>query len=203
MQTSDRTTQNEFIVKLQNCINAYEEADRQFDEINDFIQNKMPEETSVVDKEQQDILHMFEEYDLTDEQIVKLGRHFMKTRENRRNWHNIYEIAKVWNGHKNKVVNKNNRIFLREIIGKTIKNLDNDWKFRVLKEEDIKNILKEDYEQNTKHVEQKKKKGKPPTSQEKVKECLQLLNGGIKPKEIAERLQIGLTTVYKIKKESE
>lgn len=198
MCNGDRTTQNEFIVKLQNCINAYEEADKQFDEIDDFIQNKMPEETSIIDKEQQDVLHIFEDYDLTDKQIVKLGRHFMKTRETRRNWHNIYEISKVWNEHKNKVINKNNRIFLREIIGKAIKGLDNDWNFRVLKEEDINELLKED--EKVKTTKRKHTGGRKPTPQSKVKKCIEMLNSGMKLKDIAKTLNIGIATVHRIKK---
>ena len=196
--TGNRSKQNEFVVRLQNCITAYENADKLFDEIDDFIQNKMPEETRIFDKEQQDVLHIFEQYDLTDSQIVKLGRHFMKTRENRRNWHNIFEIARVWESNKNKIFNRNNRIFLREALGKRIKDLDKDWNFKILSEEEVKELLEEDYKEEKPQL----KRGKPSIPQNKVDKCLELLNNGSKPKDIAHILKIGLTTVYKIKKEN-
>ena len=128
-KANNRQSQNEFVAMLQKCINAYEEADKLFDEVNDFIENVMPEQTSRYDSEQQDYLHILESYELSDDQLITVGRKLEENRDERRNWHNIYNVAQVWKEHKLKVNNKNSRVFLRENIKKALNNLDNcSWK---------------------------------------------------------------------------
>lgn len=69
-ETNNREQQNEFIALLQQCISKFDEADMLYDKVNDFINNRMPSETSIYDSEQQDFLHIFEDYDLTDSQLM-------------------------------------------------------------------------------------------------------------------------------------
>ena len=187
---NNRQSQNEFVAMLQKCINAYEEAEKIYDEIDDFIENTMPSETSKFDSEQQDYLHILESYNLSDKQIITVSRKLEENREIRRNWHNIYNIAKVWKEHKNKVLNRNNRVFLRENIKKALTNLESsNWNFRVLSEEQVKNILS---------VEEEKtpcKRGrKSSVSEEDIKEMIRLRKKNMKIVDIAKKFNMKPTS---------
>lgn len=192
-EKNNRQSQNEFLGMLQKCINTYDEADKLFDEIEDFIKNIMPEQTSKFDSEQQDYLHILESYSLTDNQIITIARKLEENRDERRNWHNIYEISKVWNDHKNKVINRNSRVFLKENISKSLKNLDSDWKFRILSEEQIENLL--DVEQDK---TPSKKGRKSAYSQETIKELIRLYKEKVKIKDIAQKYNMNVNTCYSL-----
>ena len=192
-ENNDRQTQNEFVAKLQNCINAYEEADKLFDEIDDFITNTMPEQTSKYDSEQQDYLHILESYSLTDDQIISISRKLEKNRDERRNWHNIYNISKVWNEHKSKVINRNNRVFLRENISKVLKNLDsNDWNFRVLSEEQVNELLE------VKEQTPSKRGRKSSFSEDIIREVVKMYKEKKKIKDIASYFDMNVNTCYSL-----
>jgi hypothetical protein len=185
-----RETQNEFIAKLQQCVNAFDNADKLLDEIDDFIKNEMPNETSKFDSEQQDYLHILENYELNDSQLICIGRKLEANRNVRKNWHNIYAISTVWNEHKAKIYNKNSRIFLREILAKNIKSLDSDWKFRVLSEDEVKSLLKEDKEETT-------KKGRPSKFSTAITDKIFTdYENGVSPKNLSTKYDIKLPTLY-------
>ena len=193
-ETNNREQQNEFIALLQQCISKFDEADMLYDKVNDFINNRMPSETSIYDSEQQDFLHIFEDYDLTDSQLINIGKAMVKNRDNRRNWHNIYEIAKVWNEHKGKVFNSNSRVFLKDNIKKVIEKLDKQWNYRQLSEQDIEKLLKID------EPIIKNKRGKRPSiTEEIINKVLKDKSNKVPVKVTAEKLQLGLSTVYKIR----
>jgi len=189
-ENNNRQSQNEFVAMLQKCINAYEEADKMFDAIDDFIENTMPEKTSKFDNEQQDYLHILESYELTDDQIIAVSRKLEENRDERRNWHNIWNIAKVWKEHKNKVINKNNRVFLRETIAKTINSLNSStWNFRVLSENQINNLL------NVKSTPTTNKRGrKSSVSEEDIKEMIRLRKQKMKIVDIAKKFNMKPTS---------
>lgn len=191
-ETKNRQTQNEFIAKLQRCLIAYDEADKLFDDIDDFIKNKMPDETSKYDSEQQDYLHIIEDYVLDDKQLINIARKLEENRNDRKQWHNIYNIATVWNEHKNKIINRNSRIFLKENICKTIKNLDNDWKFRVLSEEEVKSLL------SVVKDNANKSGRKSSFSPEIIKEAIEMYKEKTKIKDIAKHFNMNINTCYSL-----
>ena len=196
-EIKNRQQQNEFIAMIQRCMDQFNQADKLYDEIEDFIENKMPVETSAYDSEQQDYLHIFEDYDLTDNQLVSIGKAIINNRDNRRNWHNIYEISKVWKEHKQKIFNRNTRIWLNENLKKVINNLNCQWKYRSLSEEDISNLLKDDENKNTNSSEEKQKRHKRYTQKE-IENILNLKKEGLKTKDICEKCNIKPVTFYAI-----
>lgn len=194
-ENQNRQQQNEFIAMLQKCINAYDEADKLYDDVEDFVKNKMPTETSFYDSEQQDYLHIFEDYDLTDKQLISVGKAMVNNRDNRRNWHNIYKIAEVWNEHKNKIINRNSRIFLRENISKVINNLDLQWKYRKLSEEDILKLLKDSEDDEKK----KQKGGRRSFITDELISTVKILKAkGFKVSQIHQQTKLGTSTIYQI-----
>lgn len=192
-KVKDRQTQNEFLAKIQQCLDKFDEADALFDDIDDFINNKMPEEQRKYNSEQQDFLHLIENYQLTDEQILSLGRKLEKNRNERRNWDNISRIALIWKNNKAKAYNKNSRIFLKEQLQKGVQALDNNWNFRVLSEEDIKKFFDAPIKEKT-----KKKKGRTPISKEIIGNIISKYEQGLKARKISEILNMKLPTVYAI-----
>ena len=192
-ESKSRQMQNEFVAKLQQCMKAFDEADKIYDEIEDFIRNKMPEETSKYDSEQQDYLHILEDYKLNDKQLISVGRKLEENRNDRKQWHNIFNISKVWDEHKNKVYNRNSRVFLYENISKVVKNLDNDWKFRVLSEEQVKDLLE------VKKDKTPCKPGKKSSfDEETIRQVVKMYKDKVKIKEIAKHFNMNISTCYSI-----
>ena len=131
MCRKDEKKQALFLVQLENVIRAYEEADRLFDEF-DKLCDSYPEMMSNVDMRRSDLLHRYTNgSELTDEQHLELSKCLQKIEEERRSIKNIEFITNVWNKHKNKITNKDNRPFLRHAIKTTLSNLDTDYKPRV------------------------------------------------------------------------
>lgn len=199
-EVKNRQKQNEFIAMIHRCITAYDEADKLYDEIEEFVKTTMPSETSFYDSEQQDYLHLFEDYDLTDNQLISIGKALVNNRDNRRNWHNIWKIAEVWNNHKNKLINRNTRLFLKDSITKAINNLDLQWKYRKLSEEDITKLLK-DTDIEIKNTSNKKKPhNRHMLTDDVIKEVIKLQKEGVSAIKTQQQLgNIGLSTVFKIR----
>lgn len=192
-ETKSRQIQNEFVAKLQRCMKAFDEADALYDEIEDFIKNVMPEETSKYDSEQQDYLHILEDYQLDDKQLISIGRRLEENRNDRKQWHNIYTISNTWNDHKNKIFNRNSRVFLHENISKVIKNLDNDWKFRVLSEEQVKDLL------DVKKDKTPCRPGRKSSFDEEIiKQAIKMYKEKKKIKDIANHFNMNVNTCYSL-----
>lgn len=198
-EIKNRQMQNEFVAKLQNCMNAFDEADKLFDEIDDFIKNKMPNETSKFDSEQQDYLHILEDYELTDNQLISIGRRLEANRNDRKNWHNIFTISSVWNEHKGKVFNRNSRVFLKEALARTLKSLDNDWNFRILSEEEV-NTLLSDTKATIKTPSKRGRGRKANVDAKTIDYIIDRRNSGIPVKTICDTLNMKPVTVYAILK---
>lgn len=192
-KVKDRQTQNEFLAKIQQCLDKFDEADALFDDIDDFINNKMPEEQSKYGNEQQDFLHLIENYQLNDEQLLALGRKLEKNRNERRNWDNIARIALIWKTNKAKVYNRNSRIFLKEQLQKGVNGLDNDWRFRTLSQSDLEKLFDEPIKKK-----ETKKKGRTPISKEIIGNIISKYEQGLKARKISEILNMKLPTVYAI-----
>lgn len=206
----DRNIQNEFLAKLQNCFDAYDNADNSLEEILDFIKNIKPEGTSEADLHRSDLLHIFEDFNLSDAALINVGRKLQNIADERRNWHNIHDISQVFMQNYNKIHYKDQRPFLRSIIEKSVKNLDQPYNFRVMNDEEIKNIISVSEEKKV--IVEREKVERPSNSNEKgrckgsknltIAEKNNILNEiskGRKIKDVAESFGIALSTVYKLR----
>ena len=125
------------------------------DEIDDRI-NTQSSEIQNVDYKISDYLHYIENNEIEDKECVNLVKELKELRQIRRSLQKEHEIEKTYKDNSNKVMGNNTRGMLLAEINKTIKQLDSEYKYRVINEEEIKNIIKCE----------KKKAGRP----KKVKE---------------------------------
>lgn len=195
-EIKDRTKQNEFLALIERCIQAYEEADSIFDEVETIARN-IPNEISAIDSERSDYLHILENYELTPESRECLMKKLEDVSDRRRNALNISCLVGTWNNNKNKVNNANNRVFLRQAIKTRLSSLDLDYKFRVLSEEDVNMIIDAPPEKPI-----PKKRGRKPGTKNlstfEKKEILQRLANNEAPEKISEDLCISIPRILKL-----
>ena len=193
----DRREQNEFLAQLDNCIRAFEHADKLFDELEDYCR-AIPEKMSAVDCERSDYLHLFENYELDDKAKTILCDKLETVSTQRRNLHNINELIRTWNQHKGKINNRANRPFLRQAVKDRLANLDCDYKFRCLSEEDVQEIIKPKGEKIV-------KRGRPAgckTLTEELKESIrEELRQGVPVKELVSKYGVSMASCYKLRVE--
>lgn len=118
------------IVELINALNN-------IDEMIDSNSNRMQE----IDLEINDWLHYIENNEIDEKQSIKIIKELKRLRDIRRTIKNEYEIEKVYKDNYSKINGLNTRTFLLAEINKTKKQLNSNYKNRVLTEDKIKEIL--------------------------------------------------------------
>lgn len=131
-------------------LNTIKDACFILDNIDEMI-NSQSNELQEIDYKISDWLHYIENNEVTEKESCKIIQELKKLRQIRRSLHKEYEIEKTYKEHSGKMMGNNTRGMLLAEINKTVKQLDNEYKNRILNEEDIKNIL----------GEKKKKVGRP------------------------------------------
>ena len=121
-------------------------------------------ELSKVDSELSDWLHIIENNELSKEECFNVMERMHALRIERRELNNEYELEKVYQTHKSKLSGNETRQFLIAEINKKKKELNQEYKNRVLTDENIKNVLGEE--------EPKKRRGRP----KKIKEEETVIN---------------------------
>ena len=119
------------------------------DEIDDMISSQSYK-TQEIDLAIQDWLHYIENNDITDSQGIKIVKELKRLRKERRHLHNEHEIEKVFMNNASKVMGNNTRPLLLAEVGKTMKQLNSEYKNRFLTDEMIEEILSD-----------KRKRGRP------------------------------------------
>ena len=126
----------------------------QLKDLNDYF-DELPNLQSQVDEELSDLLHYIESNDLTPKQSVKMIKLLQQKRLVRRGLCNDYEIKKVYNTHRNKLVIDTQRQFFLSEVCKKAKELNSQYRYRqfgvnendtaqrkVVAEDEIKALLK-------------------------------------------------------------
>lgn len=174
----------EFLKILQDAINNLNKLDELID--------SNGERQSRIDSELSDLLHLIENRELNDRQLVKVARRIKELRCVRRSLRNEYEIIRRYTELKQRISQKENRDILFVEIQRRIKSLNQEYVNRILTQEDIDNLLKED-----KVISSKRKKLKNVPEEE----IIRLLEMGYSQTKIAKELGITQPTVsLKIKK---
>lgn len=175
-----------FLAKIQQAITL-------LNEIDDTITNN-PDMQKNIDWEISDYLHLIENETLSEKSKLEIDDRLKQCRIVRRQINHIQAIGKVFGDNRGKLTFKNSREILYSMIKNTVSKLDTEYNYRVLDQETINNLCK----QEEIVVEEKKKtRGKQPCIS---KEDLQAkLDSGMKSAEIAKELGVRPEYISRLK----
>lgn len=120
--------------------NTIKEAIKSIDKIDEMIDSQ-PDELQKIDYEISDWLHYIENNDTTSKQNEIIVKKLKELRIKRKSLHKEYAIEKAYKDNSSKMMGNNTRPMLLAEINKTIKQWENEYKNRILTEEEIKSIL--------------------------------------------------------------
>lgn len=110
------------------------------DEIDEMIKSQSAK-LQAVDFELSDLYHLIEYYDLTESAKVNIVDKIHDLRQIRRSLNNEYEIENTYQTHKSKLTGNETRKFFANEVYKTVKKLNNEYKNRVLTEDNIQELM--------------------------------------------------------------
>ena len=177
-----------FLGKLELMLQKFDDLDNIYNELQVMIKEN-PSNQQKIDWELSDYYHKLEDSTNTDIEFINIGKKIQQARLIRSDYSRVFEIIKCYNENKNKLIwsAQHDRDEFRKAIKYAIKYLHEDYKYRVLSEDDIKNLKKGD-KSNPKTITVKVDEKITP---EKVEECLAK---GMKNNDIAKLF--GITASY-------
>lgn len=134
--------QDDILTKIKETVEKLDEIDEYFE--------KIPELQSNIDSLISDYRHLVRDNVLSESASIVLVKKLHEAELLRKQINEHKDLANVYEKGKGKLITKDNRQFLLSDLYKKNKEWQYEYKFRVLKEEDINSILQE-----------KKKKGRP------------------------------------------
>lgn len=120
--------------------NTIKEVIKLIDDIDKMIDTQASE-LQKVDSEISDWLHYIENNDTTTKESEKIIKKLKELRIKRKSLHKEYTIEKAYKNHSNKMMGNNTRQLLLSEINKAIKQWENEYKNRILTDEEIKKVL--------------------------------------------------------------
>lgn len=172
-----------FLAKIQTVINLLNEIDN--------IIEQNPSKQQEIDYSISDYLHMIQNEELSDKSCVEITKKLKEYRTKREQHNNVNMLANTYNQHKGKLPYKNNRELLIKEIQITLKRLNQDYKYRVLTNEDVNLLVHTETPKEEKH-----RKSKINISKEEFEELLKTKN----QKEISTILNCSPATICVLKK---
>ncbi len=140
------------MMRSEELLSKVNQAVKLLDEIDTMILTQSSE-LSKVDSELSDWYHLIENKELSKEEGYKIIERIHTLRVERRELNNEFELEKVYQTHKSKLAGNDTRQFLLVEINKKKKELNQEYKNRVITEEIINEVLGKE--------EPKKKRGRP------------------------------------------
>lgn len=185
----NNSKENIFLGKLNLMLSKFDELDTLTTELTDMIKEN-PKNQQQIDWILSDFYHTLEDTTTTDAEFINIGKEIQKARIIRNDYLCLYEIIKSYNENKDKLFwcPKHNRDEFKKAIQYAIKYLHEDYKYRVLTEEEIKGFKKP---QKEKVITTKSK-----ISKEKLEECL---SSGMKGIDIAKMFNVDPSTITRLK----
>lgn len=181
----------EFLGKIKQVISL-------LDEIDEIIKS-IPSTQQKNDYLLSDYLHLIESDEFGTVLATNITKEIKTARNERRAWNNIKLIADSYIKNKYKLMQTEQRKELTKILTESVNNLHQDYKYRILSDEDIKELHKEKKQEmeSSKKIPKKRKEYKSVTV---TKEWLEAQLKIKKAKEIAEELGISTSSVTNLKK---
>lgn len=184
-----------FLERLESLLSKFDEIDTIVKDIDTMIEEH-PKKQSESDLLLSDYYHRLENNDLSDTEVLNIGKKIHDARIYRRNLNRANALMGCYTKHKEKIRYsvRANREFFRNAIKKTNDTLYEDYQYRILTESDIKNLSKSN---DTKIVNTSKRKyTKAPTKKE-LEKCLK---DGMKVKDIAKKFGVASTYISTLKR---
>lgn len=124
-----------------NIKNKVQEVIKILDELEEF-ENNIPTNQANVDLTISDLYHLLENQKLKTSQCYRFVKKLKEVLDERRKLKERTELIRTFNMHQNKLNNSKNRQMLLSELGKREKQLKSEYKYRILSEEDINEIMK-------------------------------------------------------------
>lgn len=96
---------------------------------------------SQIDSELSDWLHMIQHEDLDDTELIKVGKKIKELRIQREHYNNLWELLKIYNEERGRLIDKGNREFFMNKIKGKYKNFNQQYNNRVLDKDKINDVL--------------------------------------------------------------
>lgn len=108
----------------------------------DSYNSSLPQQLSIIDKKQQDILHLIESQKISAFEAYRIIKELRQVRIERRKIKNDMELLRVYDENKNKLSSNENRQFLLHEVCKKEKNLNTEYKYQEYTKEELESIIK-------------------------------------------------------------
>ena len=188
-----------FLGRLEGVLSKFDEIDNDMKEIDTMI-DELPKQQSQSDLLLSDYYHRLENDDLTDIELLNIAKKIHEARIYRRKLNRANALMGCYIKHKEKIrysVRANREMF-RNAIKKTNESLYEDYKYRILTDNDFKDLkLNENLKKCVNNAKKERKKRGKGISKEELKECL---DNGMRTKDIAEKFGVLSNYVSNIKK---
>ena len=108
----------------------------------DSYNSSLSQQLSIIDKKQQDILHLIESQKISAFEAYRIIKELRQVRFERRKIKNDMELLRVYDENKNKLSSNENRQFLLHEVCKKEKNLNTEYKYQQYTKEELESIIK-------------------------------------------------------------
>ena len=108
----------------------------------DSYNSSLSQQLSIIDKKQQDILHLIESQKISAFEAYRIIKELRQVRFERRKIKNDMELLRVYDENKNKLSSNENRQFLLHEVCKKEKNLNTEYKYQEYTKEELESIIK-------------------------------------------------------------
>ena len=125
-------------------MNIVEEVKEVISKLNaiDSYNSSLSQQLSIIDKKQQDILHLIESQKISAFEAYRIIKELRQVRIERRKIKNDMELLRVYDENKNKLSSNENRQFLLHEVCKKEKNLNTEYKYQEYTKEELESIIK-------------------------------------------------------------
>lgn len=161
--------EKEFLAQLERVLSAYEELEKQIG-ITDQMCEKQPDAQAEIDKLLSDYYHILESEDVSEDGMIKIAKLIHEERVKRRDQDYYAILINTYKKNKQKLMisPRSNREMFRQELKKTCEHLHEDYKYRILSDEEVKDLV-----------------SKTDSKKDKIK---RFLESGLTQKEIAKEL---------------
>ena len=188
-----------FLGRLESLLSKFDEIDTVVKDIDTMIEEH-PKKQSESDLLLSDYYHRLENNDLSDTEVLNIGKKIHDARIYRRSLNRANALMGCYTKHKEKIRYsiRANREMFKNAIKKTNDTLYEDYQYRILTDKDFKTLQqnrdKKECAEVTKRKRRKRRKG---LTKEQIESCL---NQGLKTSEMAKKFDVSPTYISTLKK---